>query len=311
MKIGLAVRLAQTLQLGNEPPNGLSQTVAEERRHTFWSVYLLDKLVSCGRHRPPMLLDVDCKVRLPVNPCSFKDTLKTQPPTLAAIQDIPDVAPLEKNDHFALTIFMVSTLGHIARWAFKQGASETRLPWDSRSEFSRISGMLLSFESYSDACEDRFIDVLDRHFVSQGFIDEALSSHFTYSHVVYHVNQCLLHHPFLLRQHLQTFKANVPTGFLREAMLKSTEHAARLATILRALQERGCETYPSFYGYAATLAGMILRLHAENASFLEKDDIEASYKSCLRFLEHKSVRWQSYQNMVRAMLHASMRITAK
>ncbi|CAN9354537.1 unnamed protein product [Alternaria alternata] len=95
-------------------------------------------------------------------------------PTLAAIQEIPDTPPLEKSDHFALTIFMVSTLGHIARWAFRQGASETRLPWDSRSEFSRINGMLLSFESYSDACDGNFVDILDKHFVFQGFIDEGL-----------------------------------------------------------------------------------------------------------------------------------------
>ncbi|KAH8621953.1 hypothetical protein IG631_23348 [Alternaria alternata] len=209
-------------------------------------------------------------------------------PTLAAIQEIPDTPPLEKSDHFALTIFMVSTLGHIARWAFRQSAPEIRLPWDSRSEFSRINGMLLSFESYSDACNGNFVDILDKHFVFQGSIDEGLSSHFTYSHVIYYVNQCLLHHPFLLRQHLQTFEANVPVGFLRDAMLKSVEHASRLAAILHALQERGCKTYPSFFAYAATVAGMILRLHIEKASFLERDAVEAAYKSCLRYLEHKS-----------------------
>ncbi|KAJ4983153.1 hypothetical protein SVAN01_11337 [Stagonosporopsis vannaccii] len=297
VKIGLAVRLAQTLQLGNEPPPGLPQNAAEERRNTFWSIYILDKLVSCGRHRPPTLLDADCKVRLPVNPCSLPTSLQAEPPTLAAIQEIPDMPALEKSDHFALTIFMVSALGHIAKWAFRQGASETRLPWDSRSEFARISGMILSFESYSDACDGNFVDILDKHFVFQGLIDEGMSSHFTYSHLVYSLNQCLLHHPFLLRQHLQTFKAIVPVAFLRDAMLKSFEHASRLAAILRALQERGCETYPTFYAYAATIAGIILRLHCEEASFLEKDDVEASYKSCLRFLEQRSVRWLSYKRM--------------
>lgn len=276
--------------------------MAEERRHTFWSVYILDKLVSCGRHRPPTLLDVDCKVRLPVDQSFLRATPDTQLPTLAAIQEIPDVPPLEKSDHFALTIFMVSTLGHIARWAFRQGAPETRLPWDSRSEFARIKGMLLSFESYSDACDGNFVEVLDEHFVFHGLIDEGLSSHFTYSHIIYYVNQCLLYHPFLLRQHLKAFKANVPIGFLRDAMLKSMEYASRLAVILRALQERGCETYPSFYAYAATVAGVILRLHIEEASFLERDDVEAGHQTCLRFLEHKSVRWQSYKRMVSVLL---------
>lgn len=298
VKIGLAVRLAQTLQLGKEPQPWLLPSEAEERRHTFWSVYLLDKLVACGRDRPPVLLDADCTVRLPVDPCSFQNNMGAEPPTLAAIQEIPDVAPLEKSDHFALSIFMVSILGYIARWGFKHSAPETRLPWDSRSEFSRINGILLSFETYSDACDGSFANTLDRHFVSHGVLDESISTHFTYCHVIYHVNQCLLHHPFLLRQHLQSFKANVPAGFLRAAMLKSREHATRIATILHALQDRGCETYPSFYGYAAIIAGVILQLHYVSPTSLRTDELKENWESCLRFLEHKPVRWPSYRRMV-------------
>ncbi|KAI8943402.1 hypothetical protein NX059_001414 [Plenodomus lindquistii] len=297
VKMGLAIRLAQTLLLSREPHPWLLPHEAEERRHTFWSVYLLDKLMSCGRDRPPVILDADCTVRLPVNPCSFQNPLGPEPPTLAAIQEIPDVAPLEKSDNFALTIFMVSTLGHIARWAFKHSAPETRLPWDSRSEFARINGILLSFESYSDACDVDFADVLHRHFVSHGDLDEVSAAHFIYSHVVYHVNQLLLHHPFLLRQHLQTFKANVPAGFLRAAINKSKDHAIRIAAIFRTLQQYGRETFPSFFGYAAVLAGMILRLHITHPLYMLEHEAEIHLKSCLSFLDHKPMRWESYRRM--------------
>lgn len=297
VKIGLSIRFAQTLQLGKEPDQLMPLNESEERRHTFWSVYLLDRLVSCGRNRPPALLDTDCTIRLPSRPYSFRKDSNTDPPTLAAIHDIPDKALLEKTDHFALTIFMVSVLGYIVRWAFKHSAAEPRLPWDSRSEFARINGILLSFESYSDACNGNFADILDQHVVCHGSLDEGTACHFAYSHILYHVNQCLLHHPFLLRQHLGSCKVKVPVGFLRGAVLKSREHAVHLSDILRILQQRGCKTYPSFYGYAAILAGVIHRLHSRSERTFEKQEAEARWELCLRFLDQEPVRWESYRRM--------------
>lgn len=272
---------------------------AEERRHTFWSVYLLDRLMSCGRDRPPLLLDTDCTIQLPSNPCSIRTELGSELPTLAAVHEIPSVAPLEKSDHFALTIFMVSTLGQITRWVFHHSASEPRLPWDSRSEFARINGIITSFESYSDACDGNFSDILDQHFVSHGVLDENLASHFTFSHVVYHLNQCLLHHPFLLRQRLRSTKIKIPPGFLRAAVAKSREHATQISAILSIVQRRGCKTYPSFYGYAAVVAGMIHRLHSINYQSSKQDEASTHWQSCLRFLNEESVRWNSFERMVR------------
>jgi hypothetical protein len=46
LKIGLAARYAQALNLTLEPSELLSQADQEEHRRAYWSVYLLDKLVS-------------------------------------------------------------------------------------------------------------------------------------------------------------------------------------------------------------------------------------------------------------------------
>jgi hypothetical protein len=175
-------------------------------------------------------------------------------------------------------------------------------PVDSRSEFSRINGILLSFESYSDACNGNFAKILDQHFVFHGILDERISCHLIYSHVLYHFNQCLLHHPFLLRQHLNSVKVKVPEGFLRGAVLKSREHANHLTAVLCALQQRGCKIYPSFYGYAATLAGVIHRLHSRNQHSFERLEAEEYWKSCLRFLDQEPVRWESHRRMVCAVM---------
>lgn len=298
VKFGLAIRFAQTLQLSKEPDSLLPQHEAEERRQTFWSVYILDKLGSCGRNRPPTLLDSDCTSRLPLNDFVFRDEPSTEAPTLEAIREIPEKALLDSSDHFALTIFMISVFGDVVKWAFRHGATDSRLPWDARSRFAQINGLLTSFESYSEACDGNFEEILERDFLFNGVLDERAASHFSCAHVHYHINQCLLHHPFLLRQHLKSSGVKIPVNFLRSALAKSQEHAIHLTAILHVLQQRGCRSYPSFFGYAAGLAGLIHRLHASISTGTEQWVAQANWTSCIQFLEQEPMRWESYRRIV-------------
>ncbi|KAH7064098.1 fungal-specific transcription factor domain-containing protein [Paraphoma chrysanthemicola] len=297
VKFGLSTRFAQTLQLGNEPDGSMPINEAEERRHTFWSVYILDRLSSCGKNRPFVLLDSDCTSRLPLNRNPALDETASQAPTLAEIHDIPDQAPLKNTDHFALTIFMVSAFGDIVRWAFNHSAAKSRPPWDARSNFARIKGVLTSFESYSEACDGNFAEILDRDFLFDGVLNDRAVCHFAYAHLLYHVNQCLLHHPFIVRQQLKSLVVKIPVSFLRNAVAKSKEHAVQVTTILHILQQRGCKTYPSFYGYGAGLAGTIHRLHARNSRSTDAWAAEANFDACTQFLDQQPVVWESYRRI--------------
>lgn len=298
VKIGLSTRFAQTLQLVVEPGTSMPLEEAEERRHTFWSVYLLDRLASCGRGKPCVVLDSDCTIRLPLNSDPALGGPELEGPTLAQIHDVPDRPPLKSTDYFALTLFMTSAFGDTVKWVFNHSASKSRPPWDARSNFSRIKGILMSFESYSDACDGNFAEILDRDFVFEGVLDDRTACHFFYAHIIYHVNQCLLHHPFLLRQQLRLLETKVPVSFLRNAITKSKEHAIQISTILHTLQQRNCRSYPSFLGYAAGLAGMIHQLHARNANCTETWAAEASSDACAQFLDQQPVIWESFRRIV-------------
>jgi hypothetical protein len=184
VKIGLSIRFGQTLQLSQEPENQLPFYEREERRCTFWSVYLLDKLVSCSRNHPPTILDSDCDLHLPLEDISqLSQPLVAQVvPTLATLCDIPTSTLLAETDHFALVIFMASVLGRIVRLVFQQRSTETHFPWDSRSEFSRIYGILLSFETYSSGTGsfESFETALCSEFGTQSKIDFSRGCHFIY-----------------------------------------------------------------------------------------------------------------------------------
>jgi Fungal specific transcription factor domain len=61
----MAVRIAQDLRFIIDTATDLSYADQGERRRVFWSVYLFDCLVSCGRGRPPAILDASCQLQLP------------------------------------------------------------------------------------------------------------------------------------------------------------------------------------------------------------------------------------------------------
>lgn len=157
---------------------------------------------------------------------------------------------------------MASVLGRVTRWVFQHSISDSQMPWDSRSEFSRLAGILVNFESYSEADNVDLAEILGRDYAPDGNVSCQAACHFIYSHVLYHLNQCLLHHPFLLRQNLKFYSAKIPSSFLREALRKSKDHALQLSSILRCLQDISMKAIPSFFGYAATIVGVILRLHS-------------------------------------------------
>ncbi|EGU78122.1 hypothetical protein FOPG_12956 [Fusarium oxysporum f. sp. conglutinans race 2 54008] len=65
--LGQAVRIAQSIGLHVEPPNSKSRsaTEIERRRRTWYSIYVLDRLLSLQLGRPPAIHDEDCSVALP------------------------------------------------------------------------------------------------------------------------------------------------------------------------------------------------------------------------------------------------------
>ncbi|KAF2124091.1 hypothetical protein P153DRAFT_303188 [Dothidotthia symphoricarpi CBS 119687] len=282
VKTGLCVRLAQTLRLGEQSEyDTWSEARRQESRMTFWSVYLLDKLVSCGRDRPPTILDADCTVTLP----TLQKYSKATQTTLSALIQPSESSQVPQLDDFALVVFMASVLGRTVRFSLQRVSNPSYPPWDSRSEFASIYGTLLSFEAFSNSRPHAFDADIPFGYSSANKPEFAQSSHFIFAHVLYHYNQCILHHPFLLKFRLKSSHTRVPPTFLREAIRRNKEHADRLISILTFVQ---CEHLPisTFYGFCAVISGVIQRLHSATTTqscLSRKDEL---FQSCLDFLDH-------------------------
>ncbi|KAH7376858.1 fungal-specific transcription factor domain-containing protein [Plectosphaerella cucumerina] len=148
VKIGVAVRMAQDLCLMMEDTTGtLTTTDAEERRRVFWSVYMLDRLASCARARPPAVLEASCHLSLP---CEERIWRAGLPSPGYRIDDVITRGGLPGDQHPgfpALVMAMTSIVGRCTQCMFQgPGGRPRQAPWDQASDYATICSELLTCE---------------------------------------------------------------------------------------------------------------------------------------------------------------------
>lgn len=264
---------------------------------TFWSVYLLDRLVSCAPNRPPTISDNDCTVSLPLDSTFVSDD-PPDIPTLQFLSDVPENVVTQKLDYFSQTISMASVLGRVQRCALQKTPSDNSFPpWDARSDYAAVYTQLLNFETYSDAMIRPFAEIIQRWNLSDGTIDRQAAGHFVYSIILYHMNQCLLHHPFLLHNRLNSCITRAPTSFVKEALGRGQQHARLLTTALKTVHEYGL-TFSSFMGYACIVAATVHALYLHHDDSQIKEDSRQLLEASFKFLEGGQRFWDHYPRMV-------------
>jgi hypothetical protein len=254
--------------------------------------------VSCSRARPPSILDDDCSVMLPTSPPSFSANPSSKTPTLAILKNLPDVSACKSLNHSALFVLATSTLGRIVRYNSQQNTNKSFPPWDFRSDFAKISTILLSFETlFSVGDTDLAKFIRDDTGNYEGF-DKPWEGIFIWARGVYHLSCCLLHHPLFLHRHLQHHRDSFPRSFARASLRRCQEHAEHLTNILRVVIETGCCARGSFLGYFAAVAGSVNRLYERSMDPAEQAQAQQLLQICLNFLEQGPANWASYPRMV-------------
>ncbi|KAH0842316.1 hypothetical protein FOPE_07257 [Fonsecaea pedrosoi] len=309
VKLALSCRFAHALRLNEEPDPQLPIHEQEERRRIFWSVYLLDILMSVGPNRPPSLLDEDCTVRLPCHESFFRDGLDGGPvPTLTSVVENPSGANHQNLDPFAMTIIMASALGRFIRFSLKRTLNTTHVLWDPRSKYYEVQSILLYYESHSPCAFSTISEVLNRHPSFSESTSPSHVSHIIYSHALYHLNNCLLNHPFILYRFFQAYTAPVPLSFVQEALQRCRRHATNLLELLIDLETYGPLSHPSFYGYCAMAAGVIHSIYEKSEDAEVAQASRKQLQSALSFLQREPVRWGHVGHMFKGTLLRSFKL---
>lgn len=300
LKIGLAARISQDLHLMTEPDKWLSYAEQEEQRRAFWSAYLVDKLISCGRSRPLVIMDEDCTVQLPCDEQTFSRGEWKKTNTLDQLLNWKTEL-IESPSGFALVILMASIFGRCTRYVHQNQKSDEIPPWDTKSEFAAINSSLLLLESYSKIGTQPISETIQQAGQSYTNVDGQQIGHSIFAHTLFHLCHCLLNHPFLVRLRLKPFGSKAPPSFPARALQVGCDHAKQLMDLLLDATESGYRIESSFYAYCIAVAGGIhsLASHFEHQSTARRQsDILHYFSRSLDALERLANFWVHAANMV-------------
>ncbi|ETI26971.1 hypothetical protein G647_10070 [Cladophialophora carrionii CBS 160.54] len=297
VKLALSCRFAQALRLNEEPDPQLPLHEQEGRRRIFWSVYLLDILMSVGPNRPPSLLDEDCTVHLPCHEDLFREGLPGGlVPTLTEVTEYPSV-DRQNLDSFAMTIVMASALGRFIRFSLKRTLNKSQVVWNPRSKYYEVHSILLFYESQSRYTFTPVAEAIRQRTTFNGLVAPSQISHIVFAHALYHLNQTLLNHPFILYRFFHSYTAPIPLSFAEEALQRCRKHATSLLELLTDLEQYGPFSHPSFYGYCAMAAGLIHRLYEKSEDPHIAETSRRHVRKALNFLQREPVRWSHVGHM--------------
>ncbi|KAL1887967.1 hypothetical protein Sste5346_009849 [Sporothrix stenoceras] len=251
LRLGLAIRMAQEAGMMQEPPATLPPIEREARRRTCWSIYIVDRLISCAKSRPSAIWETDCLIRLPSDPLDFGaedetgseengDGSESGNEKNGLAQTVVGGTMAESLDQllnwhtgssapqslgvFGLTILMVSVIGRCARYMYGR-MSDHLPPWDPKSEAVAIRASLARMEQLLRARTGPSPTAPPRDAAVQ-------TSRIIYTHCMFHLCHCLLNHPFLLRKRLQATAARIPTTFIVQSFSAAEKHACKLTDLL-------------------------------------------------------------------------------
>jgi hypothetical protein len=303
LKIGLAARISQDLHLMTEPDEWLPYVDQEERRRAFWSAYLIDKLISCGRSRPLVILDEDCNVQLPCDEHTFRNGVWRKTNTIGQLLNW-NTEVTGSPSPFALVILMASIFGRCTRYVHQNRKADEIPPWDPKSEFSAINSSLLLLESYSKIGNRRVSEFLQSENHSNKIIDRQEVGHLVFAHTLFHLCHCLLNHPFLVRIRLKPFGSKAPTSFSAHSLQVGCDHARQLMDVMRDASENGCRVESSFYAYCIAVAGGVnsLASHFEHQNAERRQsDVLYYFNESLDSLKQLAKLWVHAGNMVNTL----------
>ena len=280
-----------------ENATNLPYAEQEERRRVFWSVYLLDRLVSCGRGRPPAIVDASCHLQLPSDESIWRGGLWTKTQSLDEMTNRA-LPVTQRQSSFALVIAIGQILGRSAQFMLQDShIRDVHPPWDPSSEFVAMESDLLHFEGYLEI-QLSVKDVLAPHISADGVVDSQSAGPIIFSRALFHLCYCLLNHPFLLRRRIDTCRNLAPMSFMKRSSDLAWHHAQQIMALTREARKCGCSFHSSSSGYAVTVAGSIIGLRTYDSDHQVLEKAHVLLDEAMVYLDTVGKYWGNVHTMV-------------
>nr|ADB89941.1 dsp3 [Plenodomus lingam] len=268
-----SVSMAQALHMTKEPDNTLCFSAQEERRRTLWSIYLFDKMATCGRDRPSLFRDQTIDLQLPCSDTSFWMSTPEKIVTLEGFNSLED-SQIRNLAPSALTIVLASILSQTSNYAFKHNkSSNQKPPWDHTSEYQVICSQLTRFETLFDSYGDIQEQILIKQKLSMDV------------------------HPFLLRRRLEECSLTIPTRFFARAIESGSNHAQEISRTLTNAARAKYRVSATILGYFSLVAASINGLFQHSADETTRMRSAEALAGNLAHIEAKAKHWKTSARM--------------
>lgn len=305
----MAIRLAQQLGLMREPDSTLPLEEQEERRRIFWSLYLLDRLVSCGRNQPLAIADVSCHLRLPCDELTWRtsQTYTKQPYLNDVLHRKGTALNLSSG---ALVIIAAKCLTRCTHYMLQDyyQSEVPEEPWHPQSEFASISSDLLCMESLLSFNSELNQVLKNDCSTTNGLIDPQLAGPVVFARLLFCLCQCILNHPFLLQTKFNSNgKIAPPPSFTTRALEAGRQFATCLTNSVREARRAGFASHASFCGYCIAIAGTIHGFFSLSECQSKREEAQRDLDFSLDYLCGVSHFWINSKPMVNTLCTFSKR----
>ncbi|KAF2210006.1 hypothetical protein CERZMDRAFT_113687 [Cercospora zeae-maydis SCOH1-5] len=218
-------------------------------RRTFWSLYLLDRLISCGRDRPMAMPDRSCTLYLPCSEHSWDAGLEEATSTLEQVSSRKNCGDADGINEFKVVVTIASVLGRCTSLMLQSSNQQPcDPPWDPRSEWASIYSDLVYIESGVQFVVT-VAELLQQRQSSPGDLAQKnIAPHFVAA-MLCCLCHCLLDHPFLIRRLVKRSGAAGSNSFFTRSWMSGLDYAQKMVTLLDCSRECGYPMLWSFSGY--------------------------------------------------------------
>lgn len=307
VRIGIAIRLAQQLGLMREPDSTLPLEEQEERRRIFWSLYLLDRLVSCGRNQPLAIADDSCHLRLPSDELTWRtsQTYNKQPYLNDALHRKGTELNLSSGALVMIAAKCLTRCTHYMLQDYYQSEVPDE-PWHPQSDFASISSDLLYLESLLSFNRQLNQVLKNDCSTTNGLIDPQLAGPVVFARLLFCLCQCILNHPLLLQTKFNSNeKTAPPPSFTSRALEVGRQFAACLTNSVREARRAGFASHASFCGYCIAIAGTIHGFFSLSECQSKREEAQRDLVFSLDYLCGVSHFWKNSRPMVNILCNFS------
>ncbi|KAL3704870.1 hypothetical protein TMatcc_008542 [Talaromyces marneffei ATCC 18224] len=284
VKVGMAIRISQDLDLMRDTGLNIPESEQEERRRLFWSLYLLERIICCSSGRPLAIIDSDCHVRLPSETLGCPSEASSR---LDATTTLPAILKYNETQrdtlgNFSSAVLMASAASRATQYAFRDEI-ESLPPWDHKSEYGTIQSTLFLFTSQM---RRRFSGstMQQQDFLTNGKLDQRKVGHFLLARAFFHLTNCMLNHPFLLALKLRKCHFSIPPSWLRGSRHECFVHSLALSDLLVQAKALNCGI-TAFFCYCVMVAGSIQVLFLDAEDPTTQARARECVQRCKRYLD--------------------------